>query len=73
MRVLGVFGGDFGRIICGVLDRVYKGSRGSRGRREMSEEEGFWDGKVRCPMREAAGAVVLRGQDFPFLFLFLLV
>ena len=33
----------------------------------MSVEEGFWDGKVQCTLREVGGAVVLRGEDFPFL------
>ena len=35
----------------------------------MSVDGGFRDGKVRCTVREAGGAVVLRGEDFPFLVL----
>ena len=59
-------GGDVGRGSCGVLEGGCKMLCVFGGIKEMSVEEGFRDGEVCCTVQEAGGAVVLRGEDFPF-------
>ena len=63
--------GGYGRRgRCGVLERGTERVWEFGGRREVSVEEGARGGLVRCTVIEAGGAVVLWGDNFPFLCFF---